>query len=236
MKRRIFSGLLCCLLFLGIVMGFTTPEQRNQLIWDRVMADGTPNMVAGWDSNGDPAEVAQPNGISGLTATRIPVAASATSLTDDADLTWTAATNTLTAGRIVPVPTSNQPGLNVGTFAGDPAQPVDGDVWLNTVGTDALRARVNGTTINLNAVKDIVAVSNIDFPSTLAGGRSTANAAVFSASVGDPAIIGFPNAPTDGIVYAYISATNTVTFVFINTSTATIDPAAQNFNVIVFNR
>lgn len=236
MKAHIFYFLLgfICLLSTGLSVA---TYQRNQLVWDRVMADGTPNMVAGWNAQGDPAEIAQASGVSGLTATRVPVASSATSLTDDADLTWTAASNTLTAGRVVTVPTGNVAGLNVGTISGDPAAPVNGDVWLNT-STQSLKGRVNGTSVPLNTIKYSASVGAFDFPNTAAGAQSSlAIAGITGAVVGDPAIIGYPTVPpTNGVYYAYISAANTVTVVFTNTSTAAIDPANQNFNIIVFNR
>lgn len=124
MKRIIF----CTLAFfaLTIVLSFTTSEQRNQFIWNRVMADGTPSTLAGWDSGGDPVEVtaaetkslvvsgsgggttnflradgtwAEPpsgsGGVAGLTQNRIPIAASATTLTDDAELAWNSTNNAL---------------------------------------------------------------------------------------------------------------------------------------------
>lgn len=62
MKRIIFSILASCALVAAL--SFTVDDQRRQLIWDRVMANGTPNMVAGWDANGNPAEVT-PGGTSG---------------------------------------------------------------------------------------------------------------------------------------------------------------------------
>jgi hypothetical protein len=43
-------------------------------------------------------------------------------------------------------------GLNVGPVAGDPSTPANGDVWLNST-TNALNARVNGGTHQLNTVK-----------------------------------------------------------------------------------
>ena len=43
-------------------------------------------------------------------------------------------------------PGSTVPGLNIGSFAGDPSTPIDGDIWYNS-STDEIRARVNGITI-----------------------------------------------------------------------------------------
>lgn len=48
-------------------------------------------------------------------------------------------------------PGANAAGINVGAVvATDPDTPVDGDLWYNT-GDDALRARINGATVDLGA-------------------------------------------------------------------------------------
>lgn len=54
MKRIV----ICTLTFfaLALVLSFTS-EQRRELVWSRVMADGTPNKYAGWDANGEPVEL-----------------------------------------------------------------------------------------------------------------------------------------------------------------------------------
>lgn len=41
-------------------------------------------------------------------------------------------------------------GINVGSQAGDPSTPIDGDIWYDSTGT-LLRARINGATVSLGA-------------------------------------------------------------------------------------
>lgn len=304
MKAHIFYFFLgfVCLLSSGLSVA---TYQRNQLVWDRVMADGTPNKVAGWDANGDAAEITpiDPSNFVDLTSNQtingtkrfnpgggqagigvgqvasdpgsgvqgdmwvnstsnslkvllnstnrtlvnftstlpvdyVPFSTGANgTVTGEAEFTYNSTTNTLTSARVVTVPTTNVAGLNVGTLSGDPAAPVNGDVWLNTA-TQSLKGRVNGASVPLNTIKYSASVGAFDFPNTAAGAQSSlAIAGITGAVVGDPAIIGYPTVPpTNGVYYAYISAANTVTVVFTNTSTAAIDPANQNFNIIVFNR
>jgi hypothetical protein len=65
----------------------------------------------------------------------------------------TAAANTYTAGAKQTVShSSTTAGLNVGPVAGDPSSLANGDVWLNST-TNALNARVNGGTHQLNTIK-----------------------------------------------------------------------------------
>lgn len=47
-------------------------------------------------------------------------------------------------------PGATTPGLNVGSFAGDPSTPANGDVWYNST-SNLLRTRINGVTISLTA-------------------------------------------------------------------------------------
>lgn len=47
-------------------------------------------------------------------------------------------------------PGTNNPGINVGSFAGDPATPSNGDVWYNS-SANQLKARINGATVILSA-------------------------------------------------------------------------------------
>jgi hypothetical protein len=61
--------------------------------------------------------------------------------------------NTFSAGAKQTVShSSTTAGLNVGPVAGDPSSLANGDVWLNST-TNALNARVNGGTHQLNTVK-----------------------------------------------------------------------------------
>ncbi len=47
-------------------------------------------------------------------------------------------------------PGSTVPGLNVGSFAGNPSTPTNGDLWYNSTANE-LRARINGATVALGA-------------------------------------------------------------------------------------
>jgi hypothetical protein len=61
--------------------------------------------------------------------------------------------NTFSAGAKQTVShSSTTAGLNVGPVAGDPSSLANGDVWLNST-TNALNARVNGATHQLNTIK-----------------------------------------------------------------------------------
>jgi hypothetical protein len=76
-------------------------------------------------------------------------------------------------------PGANNPGLNVGSNAGDPSTPANGDLWYDSTG-NLLRARVNGATITLSAVpaagantalSNLAAVAiNTDLIGAVAGG------------------------------------------------------------------
>lgn len=47
-------------------------------------------------------------------------------------------------------PDATVPGLNVGSQAGDPSTPTNGDIWYDSTG-NLLRARINGATVSLGA-------------------------------------------------------------------------------------
>jgi hypothetical protein len=47
-------------------------------------------------------------------------------------------------------PNATNPGVNVGSFAGNPSTPANGDLWYNSTG-NALQARINGATVSLGA-------------------------------------------------------------------------------------
>jgi hypothetical protein len=47
-------------------------------------------------------------------------------------------------------PGATNPGLNIGSFAGDPSAPANGDVWYNSTSNE-FRARINGATVSLGA-------------------------------------------------------------------------------------
>lgn len=47
-------------------------------------------------------------------------------------------------------PDATVPGLNVGSQAGDPSTPINGDIWYDSTG-NLLRARINGASVSLGA-------------------------------------------------------------------------------------
>lgn len=47
-------------------------------------------------------------------------------------------------------PNATTPGLNVGSQAGDPSTPINGDLWYDSTG-NLLRARINGATISIGS-------------------------------------------------------------------------------------
>lgn len=125
MKRLIFLTLAFLALMVGL--SFTTPEQRRELIWNRVMADGTPNKYAGWDANGDPVELDAGSGDMVLANVQT------------------------STGKKTFQPDATNPGINMGSLAGDPTTPANGDMWYNS-STNFLRARINGSNHSLNAL------------------------------------------------------------------------------------
>lgn len=67
--KRVFSTVGFFALIFALLVSFNdAAAQRHQLKWANVMAPGTPNMIAGWDSNGDPAEVDVSSGEVGVTS------------------------------------------------------------------------------------------------------------------------------------------------------------------------
>jgi len=52
--------------------------------------------------------------------------------------------------KITHTPTSTVAGLNVGSLAGNPSSPVNGDLWYNST-SNALNARINGSTVSLGS-------------------------------------------------------------------------------------
>lgn len=88
------------------------------------------------------------SGFGQLVANRIAIVNTATKLKDDPDLFWDPVTNALSSARFICVPTATLPGINVGSFAGDPSAPVNGDLNYNT-SLNALRARINGSWVSL---------------------------------------------------------------------------------------
>jgi hypothetical protein len=76
--------------------------------------------------------------------------------------------------------------------------------------------------------------ATLDFPSTGANGQSDLTITVTGAIEGDVVAIGIPNAATtQGTFVGWVSAANTVTIRFHNTSGGNIDPASGTFKVKV---
>lgn len=74
-------------------------------------------------------------------------------------------------------PGTNNAGLNVGAFAGDPSSPTNGDVWYDST-NNTLDARINGATVNLGAGGGSVATDTIwDAKGDVAGGTGSNTAA-----------------------------------------------------------
>jgi len=76
--------------------------------------------------------------------------------------------------------------------------------------------------------------ATLDFGSTAANGESDLTITVTGAADGDVVSLGVPNASaTTGVFFAWVSATNTVTVRFHNTSGGSTDPASGTFKVTV---
>lgn len=63
---------------------------------------------------------------------------------------WVFDGGTRQTGKLTLIPDATNPGLNVGSFAGDPSTPLNADLWYNST-TNTLRAQINGTTVSLGA-------------------------------------------------------------------------------------
>jgi hypothetical protein len=74
--------------------------------------------------------------------------------------------------------------------------------------------------------------ATLDFPSTGAGSQSELTITVTNALVGEAVIVGIP-VSTQGVFNAYVSATNTVTVRYSNTSAISLDPPSGTFTVHV---
>jgi len=84
--------------------------------------------------------------------------------------------------------------------------------------------------------RTLTASSTLDFPATAGfGSNSTLNITVNGAADGDVVSLGVPSAAHEdgGSYYAYVSAANTVTIVFTNSTWFTLNPASGTFKVSV---
>lgn len=83
--------------------------------------------------------------------------------------------------------------------------------------------------------KMLTASAALDFPNTLANGQSDLTIAVTGAALNDVVSIGAPaGSAAVGTFWGFVSAANTVTVRFHNTSGGAVDPAAGTFKVSVF--
>ena len=76
--------------------------------------------------------------------------------------------------------------------------------------------------------------ADLDFGSINAGAQVDLTIAVANAAAGDIALVGFPSAPTGGIVFiAYVSAAGIVTIRASNITAAPLNPGSGTFRVMV---
>jgi len=74
--------------------------------------------------------------------------------------------------------------------------------------------------------------ATLNFGSTIPGAATDLTMTVTGSAVGDVVILGVPNGsmPANGVYFAWVSATNTVSVRYINTDLiATFDPASGSF-------
>jgi hypothetical protein len=84
--------------------------------------------------------------------------------------------------------------------------------------------------------RSYTATSNINFGNIAAGGRLTSNVAVAGARQGDAVLVTSKNEVAGLGVFGYCSANDTVTVVRFNYSTGAIDPAADDFRIVVLQQ
>jgi hypothetical protein len=96
------------------------------------------------------------------------------------------------SGKITFTPTATIAGLNVGSYAGNPSSPVNGDLWYNSTG-NALNAQINGATVSLGA-----------------GGGCSNNCTISSTAVGTVplTVSGFSSGQTADLLDIYDYATH----------------------------
>lgn len=81
----------------------------------------------------------------------------------------------------------------------------------------------------------VSATATLDFPNTSANDQSDLTVSVTGAALGDVVAIGVPNgSTTQGSYFAWVSAADTVTVRFHNTSGGAYDPASGDFKAQVF--
>jgi hypothetical protein len=111
---------------------------------------------------------------------------------------------------------------------------------------DVIAEIIDATNTNTTAIAAAVAATPIfiagsdtlNFGSTVAGASTNLTIAVAGAALGDPVILGVPNASTlaNGLFTAWVSAADVVTVRFSNNNlVAALDPASGVFNVAVLS-
>lgn len=84
--------------------------------------------------------------------------------------------------------------------------------------------------------RSYTATKNFDFPNIVAGGESTTTVAVPGARAGDAVLVS-PKTKVAGLgADGYVSANDVVTIRRFNYSTGAVDPAADDFRVIVWQQ
>lgn len=111
-----------------------------------------------------------------------------------------------------------------------PTSPAEGDIWND--GTN-LKYYTGGRTHSLDKI--LTGSATLDFPNTSSNSSNDLTLTVTGAADGDPVAVGVPNACASlgGLYFAYVSAADTVTVRFHNTSGAGIDPPSATFKVTV---
>jgi hypothetical protein len=104
-------------------------------------------------------------------------------------------------------PSGTAPGLNVGSYAGDPSSLINGDLWYNS-SSNVLRAQINGTTVSLGTGSGSPAGSNT-YVQYNASGSFGANAGFTSNTSGDVTVRTLTSTVSTGTApFAVSSATN----------------------------
>jgi len=84
--------------------------------------------------------------------------------------------------------------------------------------------------------RSFTATANINFPNIAAGGQQTSTVTVTGARQGDAVVVSAKNQVNGLAVFGYVSASDTVTVVRFNYSAGPIDPAADDFRVVVLQQ
>lgn len=126
--------------------------------------------------------------------------------------------------------------VNIQASALIPTAPGAGDMWYD--GTDLFLDNGALTATTRQKVARVLTASAVlDFPNTVTPAASDLTITVTGAAVGDSVALGVPNAsvPAGSVVFwAWVSAANTVTVRFSNSSAAAANPVSGTFKVTVF--